>query len=556
MQVDGKQLGDFLLDGRLLSREQLGDILARAEAQGEDAYMALVQSAAVPQDELRRAAAHVLGVPFIQLDHDDIAPEALMLIPEPIARNNSLIAFKRADNMVEVVLLDLDDLPAIQFLSDQHHLKILPRLTDRDSIKRALLLYQKILKEKFATMLQHGEAAVDALIQHAILSRAGGIHLDLSTTGMLVRYRINHVLHEAMQLPEQIGKSLALRLKSLAKILPVSSGTQEGRFKVEKDGEKLTVHLSYAPTAEGEKLHLRLAREKLGQHGFTLELLGFHGEALECMHDALRQRSGIILVSGPQEGGKTTLLYTLLDILSSPHLAITTVEDTVGQRLPHVTQMRVVPESGISFASTVRSALKQDVDVLMLGDVRDKETAMLANSAASRGVLVLLGIESSSAAQAIEDFASLGISPLQLTSTLLVSVHTRIVKKVCPQFREEHHLSRPEGAPLEGRANFGRVLAALKDEKVITQGQQWKDLLFFTAESCKECEGGYVGQTGLQEVLPTTSSIKELLLRRAPLEEVEEAARQTGMLTVMEDGLCKAAQGITSIEELLLLTQA
>lgn len=555
MQVDGEQLGGFLIDGRLLSRGQLNDILARGAVREEDAYTALVHSAAVPEDELRRAAAHVLGIPFVQLGRDDISQEALMLIPEPIARSRSLIAFARADNTVEVVLLDLDDLPAIQFLSDQHRLKILPRLTDRDSIKRALLLYQKILKEKFFTMLQHGESAVDALLHHALLSRAGGIHLDLSTAGMLVRYRINHVLHETMQLPEQIGKSLAERLKSLAKILPVSSSIQEGRFKVEKDGEKLTVHLSYAPTVQGEKLHLRLARDVHGQHGFTLELLGFHGEALERMHNALRQRSGVILVSGPQGSGKTTLFYTLLDILSSPHLVITTVEDTVGQRLPHVTQMRVVPESGISFASVVRTALKQDVDVLMLGDVRDKETAMLAASAASRGVLVLVGIESSSAAQAIEDFASLGISPIQLAATLLVSAHTRIVKKVCLQFRAEHHLSRPEGAPLEAHANFGRVLAALKDEKVIPQGNQWKDLLFITAESCKECEGGYVGQTGLQEVLPTTSSIKELILRKAPMEEVEETARQAGMLTLVEDGLFKAAQGITSIEELLLLVQ-
>ena len=569
-------------------------------------------------------------------------------------------------------MLDIDDLQALEFLREEHHLKIIPRLTDRNSIKRALLLYQKILKEKFGALLREGEGVVDAFIRHALLSRAGAAHLDLSTTGMLVRYRIGQGLHEAMQLPEHIGKALSERLKNLAKLLPTSSTLQEGRFKVENDGERVAVHVSSLPVHEGEKMVLRFARERNGQSGFnlsslgfhgegvvdafirhallsragaahldlsttgmlvryrigqglheamqlpehigkalserlknlakllptsstlqegrfkvenegervavhvsslpvhdgekiilrfardshgqsgfTLSSLGFHGEGLERVHEALKNRSGLIVISGPEGSGKTTALYTLLDLLSSPHLSIATVEETIERRLANITQTAVDEKKGISWGSTLRAVLKQDVDVVMIVDISRPEVAALGASAAARGVLVLAGLTSSApAAGVIKETEALGVSSLSLSSTLKLVVALQTVKKLCPNHQTLHGLSRVESSKLEDRANFGRVLASLKEEKIISFDKAWKELQFATAEGCRKCEEGYKGIIGLQEILPTLTPIQNMILRGEEPEKMDEIARQAGMLTLAEDGLFKAAQGKTSIEEL------
>ncbi|TSC69253.1 MAG: Uncharacterized protein G01um101456_271 [Parcubacteria group bacterium Gr01-1014_56] len=549
MQVDEGQLMDFLIDSGLISRGQLADVIPE---EGESLYNLLQRRNIVAEDELRRAAAHASGTTFVVLNREDISGAALLLIPEPISRSHNILSYRLDGMVLEVALLDLDDLTELEALRLPY--KIQPRLTSRASIKKGLLQYQKILREKFSQLLEQGTHVVDALIHHALLSSAHGIHIDIGTT-TLVRYRIGEALREAMQLPVHIGAELSERLKMLAKLLPTSSNIQEGRFKFEKQGESHTVHVSALPTTQGERLVLRLRNESHGGSGFSLTSLGFHGETLARAYAFLEKRSGLIVVAGPSGGGKTTTLYTLLDQLSHTDLSITTIEEKVEHRFPHIAQTEIRPEVGLTTAAGLRAILKTDPDVVMVGEIKDSDTLALALSAANRGLLVLAGVEAPGAASALDTLRDLGVSALLFASTVPGVIGVNTVKKICPHDKETYLLSRTEGAPLEPYANFGRVLGALKEEKIIEDIKQWKEILFARAISCSQCEQGYIGVLGVQEVLPITTSSKELIQDGAPGVILEDQAREEGMTTMVEDALFKAAQGQTSIEEVFRLVE-
>jgi len=466
------------------------------------------------EDEVRRASASALGVPFVILGRDDISLEALVAIPEPLARTHNIVAYRLSDGELEVALLDLDDLAAVDFLRATHNVR--PRLTNRESIKRALLVYQKHLKATFAGMTHRGTAAAESLLRHALYSYASHIHIEPALAGSLVRYRIKGALHEAMRLPEEAASAIIKRLKSLAKLLPAHPSPQEGRFKLQHAGETLVVGVSSLPTAQGEKLSVQLSREGAGRKGFTLESLGFRTETREYVHEALGRRAGLLLVCGPEGSGKTTTLYTLLDLLGEPGAALATIEEKIEYALPHIAQTQTNPEAGLTMLVGLRALLRQDPDVVMIGNIDTQDVLTLAASAAERGVLVLGGVEQA-----------------ELISGADLTVFVGVVQKLCPHCKEHYTPVRAELAALEdphiGPVDFARVLAALKEQHIVEQKMSWKDLSFYRARGCSYCEGGYKGILGLQEVV----------------------YRGQQSLTLLEDGLYKAVQGSTSVEALL-----
>jgi type II secretory ATPase GspE/PulE/Tfp pilus assembly ATPase PilB-like protein len=297
--------------------------------------------------------------------------------------------------------------------------------------------------------------------------------------------------------------------------------------------------------------------EHAPRQGFALESLGLHGNALDGVHTMLHSRSGLVVVAGLAGAGKTTTLYTLLDALGRSDAVVATVEEDMQYTLPHVIQTVVRPELGLTSAAALRAVLKQDPDIVMVGDLRDSDAALVAAQAAARGVLVLAGVEAPSAAGAIERLRTWGVSPLTLAATLQGVIAVEVVQRVCGKGAEEYHLARADSAPLEqasgGRAgaDLGRVLAALKEESVVGKDVAWKELMFKRATQCEACLDGYQGKIGLQEVLLATAPIKELLRTEASAEDIDKEARGEGMLTIIEDGLFKAAQGVTTVEEVL-----
>lgn len=577
MLIEDTQLYKFILDSGLVSKEDLEDANKEADKKSKRLGDVLVAAGKITADNLRRMEAYVLGIPFVDLKGKKIDFETLSLIPEPIARGHNIVAFKKSDASLEVAMLDVNDLSAIDFIKKKVNLKIQPRLTDSESLKEVLVQYQKSLKAEFGDLIQKetaslktiaedsGEPAseedmkkmaedlpvvriVDTLIKHAAIQNASDIHIEPMDNQVLVRYRIDGLLHDAMVLPRQAGPSVSARIKVLSNLkLDEKRLPQDGRFKVDMNNERISFRVSILPTYYGEKIVMRLLRENIS--GFTLEYLNFHGEGLERIHQALKQTTGMILTTGPTGSGKTTTLYTMLDLLNTTDVNISTIEDPIEYQIGRINQTQVRPEIGFSFAQGIRTLVRQDPDIIMVGEIRDNETAALAVNAALTGHLVLSTLHTNSAAGAIPRLLDMSVESFLLVSTLNVVIGQRLVRRLTDT-KEKYSLSKAELAQLEKIVDLNRVMDALKADKVIKPSDTIKDLPFYKAVSSGD-DDGFKGRVGIHEVLKMNQSIKELVMKNATAAEIEAQAKKEGMLTMLEDGIYKCVSGLTTIEEVL-----
>ena len=571
MYISDSHLKTFLADAGLVSAKDFDAAEKEAKESAKPISEILTAHNTIGEDELRRTYAYILGIPFVSLVGITIKYETLSLIPEPVARRNNIIAYSNHANELEVAMLDTDDLAAIDFIKKKTHLKVLARLTDVVSIKAALKQYQQSLKDNLGDVIRHETEAlakagaeqdlkemaegvsavriVDTLLRHASAQGASDIHIEPLEDSLLIRYRIDGILHDAMELPKHAAAAITARLKVLSNMrLDEKRLPQDGRFSAEGGGEKVSFRVSILPTYFGEKIVMRLLRDNIA--GFTLEGIGFHGSGLEGMHESMRKTTGMILTTGPTGSGKSTTLYTLLDLLNTPNVNISTIEDPIEYQMARVNQTQVRPEIGFTFANGLRTLVRQDPDIIMVGEIRDKETASLAINASLTGHLVLATLHTNSAAGAVARLLDMGIEPFLLVSTLRMIIGQRLVRRLCAE-KDSYSLTRDEQAQLEHIVDPGVILKTLKDEKVLAKDAAWKNVSFAKAKASVACSTGYSGRVGIYEVLPVTSSIKELIMKNATGDEIEKQAHSEGMLTMSEDGIFKAAQGITTIEEVL-----
>ena len=578
MHIEESQLKNFILDSGLVSRADIDAGEKEANETKVNLGKVLVTKGKLTEDDLRRMQAYILGIPFVDLKGEKLPFEVLSLIPEPIARNHNIVAFKKADSSLEVAMLDTEDLTAIDFIKKKTGLKILPRLTDADSMKSAILQYQKSLKAEFGDLIaedvgqiknipddkldEMGESdlkkladdipmirIVDTLLKHAILQNASDIHIEPQESQLLVRYRIDGLLHDAMILPKNMGTSIAARIKVLSSLkLDEKRLPQDGRFKIDSDGEKVSFRVSTLPTYYGEKIVMRLLRENVS--GFTLEHLSFHGEGLERIHRAVKSTTGMILTTGPTGSGKTTTLYTVLDILNTTDVNISTIEDPIEYQMKRVNQTQVRPEIGLTFSSGLRTLVRQDPDIIMVGEIRDNETASLAVNASLTGHVVLSTLHTNSAAGAIPRLIDMKVEPFLIVSTVNIIIGQRLVRKLGDQ-KEKYNLTKSEIETLGKSINLDKVLNTLKEEKVIGKSDKWEDVPFYRLKKNVSTEDGFSGRSGIHEVLKVSIAIKEEILKSGTSDSIQKIAEAEGMLTMIEDGIFQAVQGITTIEEVL-----
>ena len=578
MRVQEDQLQKFILDSGLVTRADISDAERRAEEKDQSIGDVLVSSGKLSPSNLKRMQAYVLGIPFMSLNGAKIDASVLTLIPEPIARTHNIIAYKKSPEGLEVAMLDVDDLPVIDFIKKKVSLKILPRLTDDESIKSALQQYKKTLQAEFSDIIQKESASlktisddsgepvsekdlkamaedlpvvkiVDAIVSHAILQNASDIHIEPGEESLVVRYRIDGILHDAMTLSKDITAGITARIKVLSNLkLDEKRLPQDGRFKIDNDGQKVSFRVSTLPTFFGEKTVIRILKDTA--KGFTLEGLGFHGEGLEKIHDGMKQRTGMILATGPTGSGKTTTLYTMLDILNTSDVNISTIEDPVEYQVSRINQTQVRPEIGLTFANGLRTLLRQDPDIIMVGEIRDGETAGLAVNASLTGHLVLSTVHTNSAAGAIPRLIDMGVEPFLITSTVKTIIAQRLVRKLC-SVKEKYFLSESELASIRKIVDLDRVMAFLKAEKIIEQDTSWDKIPFYRPQKSEESEDGYSGRLGIHEVLKVSSTIREMIIRGATQDDIEAQAKKEGMMTMLEDGIFQAVLGVTSTEEVL-----
>jgi type IV pilus assembly protein PilB len=574
MQINEEQLKRFILESKLVSKEDIENAFKEAQEKNQSWTDLLLNQNKISEADLKRMEAFVLGIPFVSLEKEKLDMEILSLIPETIARNYNIIAYARKENALEVAMLNVDDLPVIDFIKKKSGLKILPRLTDSNSIKKALVQYRKSLQAEFDNIIQkevgtlklskqEGEKSaeelkemaedlpvvkiVDSLILHAILQNASDIHIEPGELTLTVRYRIDGILHDAMVLDKTASNGITARIKVLSNLkLDEKRLPQDGRFKIEQNGDKVSFRVSTLPTFFGEKTVIRILKEN--SKGFSLEGLGFLGEGLERIHESLKQKTGMVLATGPTGSGKTTTLYTMLDILNKPEVNISTVEDPVEYQMPRVNQTQVKPEIGFTFASGLRSLLRQDPDIVMVGEIRDGETASIAVNAALTGHLVLSTIHTNSAAGAIPRMIDMGVLPFLIVSTVKVIIAQRLVRRLT-NTKEKYFISEGELKDLAKIIDLDRMLKILKEGKLIGENTTWKEIPFYRPIKDEKGVEGYSGRVGIHEVLKVTQSIRELIIKGGSQDEIEDLAKKEGMVTMIEDGVFQAVLGNTSLEE-------
>lgn len=583
MKVEPQQLKTFLIDAGMITDSQFEVCAAQAREKEMRVEDVLIARKFIDTEQLLKLKAYILGIPFVNLEKENIRAEVLELIPEPIARANNIVAFRRTGEFLEVAMIDPEDLGIIESIKKTTGLSILPRLTDPQGIKSAILRYQKTLMAEVGDLgvlsddsggamrvsevpapaadgSNSGELKkaaqdvpvikiVDTLIKHAILERASDIHIEPTEKEVVVRYRVDGVLRDAMILPKSAAAGIVARIKVLSNLkLDECRLPQDGRFKAESDQWKYSLRVSTLPVFYGEKIVMRLLSESA--KAYPLEKLGFCGEGLERIKNALHKTMGMILMTGPTGSGKTTTLYSMVDILNEPGVNISTVEDPIEYQMPRVNQTQVNAKIGLTFASGLRTLLRQDPNIIMVGEIRDNETAALAINAALTGHLVLSTLHTNTAAGAIPRLIDMKAEPFLIASTLNVIIAQRLIRCLAAG-KEEYRLKDADLEHLKNYCDTARILKILKEQKAVPAGATWKTISFWRPRPGKESADGYKERIGIHEALPVTPAVRELIVKNATADAIQEAAVKEGMVTMFEDGFVKAAQGFTSIEEVL-----
>ncbi len=579
-KVEDQQLKAFIIDRNLASP----DTLKQAEEKAKQAKISLeeelLKDEILKEDILYQLKAYILGIPFVDLSQQDIKPETLQIVPEPIAKKHNIVSYKKSGRDLEVAMLDPSDLQTIEFIRKKSNLRILVRLATPSSIKAVLKQYQKSLEAEFGEIIKKnteslvavaepGEDSqqpekeelqkmaedmpivriVDTLIKHAILEDATDIHIEPTEKEVIVRYRIDGLLRDAMVLPVAVHAGIIARIKVLSNLLLDEHRLpQDGRFKIESDEGRVSFRVSILPIYDGEKIVMRLLHEN--SKGFSLEMLGFLPDQIEILQKHLNRTTGMILATGPTGSGKTTTLYTMMDILNQTDVNICTIEDPIEYRMPRINQTQVKPQIGLTFANGLRSLVRQDPDIIMVGEIRDNETASLAINAALTGHLVLSTLHTNSSAGSFPRLIDMEVEPFLIASTVNAVIAQRLVRTLKGD-KEKYFLKEGEVAVLEKDFDIEKILEALRRYKLADSRQGLKQVPFYKPKPSKDYPDGYKGRVGLHEVMEITEPLKNLITKNATTDEIEAEARKEGMVTMLEDGFIKAAQGLTSIEEVL-----
>ncbi len=549
-----------------MSVEQYASAEKIAKHFGVSVNEVLIGRNVISEKDLGELVAKSIGVPFIDLKKVDLSESLIELIPQDMAISRRVVPFEKQENKILLAMEDPTNLETIEFVSKKTDLEVVPYLATASGLKYALRLYKKGIKE-FVRILQEWTKSsqptgveveklaqdvsiiriVDTMVEYAQSEGASDIHIEGLTAGALIRYRIDGILHDVITLPKSLHPALVARIKILSDLkLDETRMPQDGRFRFKtKEDENISLRVSILPTVEGEKVVLRILESVLQR--FNIEGLGFATNDAKTVNKAIHRPHGLLLVTGPTGSGKTTTLYTILGLLDTPEVNISTVEDPVENRIPRVNQTQINPAINLTFADGLRALLRQDPNIIMVGEIRDRETGGIAVNAAMTGHLVLSTLHTNDAPGAIPRLIDLGVEPFLIASTLNLIVAQRLVRISCADCKAGYELPQEVKETLHG---------LLKDqgysnevvEKLITPKPM-------KSEGCGKCNyTGYRGRGGIYELLAVTEKIRSLVVGKATADDIKRQALQDGMRTMLYDGLVKVSEGKTTIDEVLRVT--
>jgi type IV pilus assembly protein PilB len=582
MVFDKQDLKRALVSKKLVTAKSWEDIAEEAKTSHRDISDVLIEKKIVDEEKLAEIAAGFLDVEYADLKSGgQIGKDVLLLVPEPIARRHGIIAFGKDKNKLKLGMRDPDDLSIRDAITKKTDLIVEPFLISKGSLEFGLKQYHTSLEAEFAKIVskqEKGEGSkespdvteklkemaeeipvvrvVDTLLEYAIFEKASDIHIEPQEKEVIVRYRIDGVLHDVMTLPKVIQPALVARIKVISNLkIDEHRLPQDGRFKVEKDNYKISFRVSTIPIFDGEKVVMRLLDESA--KALSLNELGFLDHNYEIIVRNIKKPHGALLVTGPTGSGKSTTLYTVLSMLNTKGVNISTIEDPIEYRMPGVNQMQVNPKIGLTFAMGLRALLRQDPNIIMIGEIRDTETAEEAVHAALTGHIVLATLHTNNAAGALPRLLDIGVEPFLIASTMNAVVGQRLTRQICPDCKEEYKIDESFVSELRKEFNVDGLMELFHRQKVIDDKiKNLTEVTFFRGRGCDKCgTTGYRGRRGIYEVLEVTNDIQDLIIKHAPTSQIQEKAIEQGMILMWQDGFIKAVQGMTTIEEVLRVSK-
>jgi type II secretory ATPase GspE/PulE/Tfp pilus assembly ATPase PilB-like protein len=560
-----KQLKEILMRAGVIDEKSFDMVRVEAERKGQNIAEILVSEGVLTRDYLYLLLAKTLGLERVNLANIEINEDLLKKIPEDVARQKKSIIFGKEESTGSylVAMEDPTDLEIIDFLKRRLNGFVKPYLATEDDLNRGYLLYNKQLTQDFKKVIEEsvqetlrlkargalkevGEdlpvvAIVDNLLSYAISSRSTDVHIEALEDSVYVRFRIDGVLHEIINMPREIRPAIVARIKILSGLrVDEHTHPQDGRFRHQIGDEFIDIRVSVIPTFYGEKVEMRLLTS--AEKPISFQSLGMFDDTIKMIQEGIKKTYGMVVVCGPTGSGKTTTLYSILNVLNRPEVNIVTIEDPIEYDMRYINQTQVNPAAGVTFSSGLRSILRQDPNIILVGEIRDNETADIAIQAALTGHLVLSSLHTNDAPTAIPRLFDMGIPPFLVSAVLNIIAAQRLARRIHKDCIESYTPDAEIRESLEhDLLKLSRAGRAMKIPKV-----------FYRGKGCPGCGGtGFLGRLTVCETMLVTERIRKMIISgKFDLDEVRDVAREEGMLTMVEDGLRKVELGLTTIEEI------
>jgi type IV pilus assembly protein PilB len=556
MQLSKAELKTMLVDSGLLSESDFEKAAVQAQADGEPLADVLVESRLVPDQYLGQLVAERIGYPFVELQNQEIKDHMLRVVPERMARKSRVVAFGKDEReRLKLAMADPADLETIRLIEKKVGVRAVPYYATAQGLQTALERYASDMQNVIRELLSESEGAdddeegpavevVSLILNYAYHSGASDIHVEPREKEIVTRYRIDGILHDVVSLPRELLDPIISRIKVLAKMRTDEHfAAQDGKFQEVVDGERLDVRVSALPVVDGEKIVMRLLSEKGRQ--YSLADLGMQPDDLKKIGLYMKKSFGMILATGPTGSGKTTTMYAVLKQLNTRDVNIATIEDPIEYAINGINQIQVNAKTGLTFASGLRSIVRQDPDIVMVGEIRDEETAGIAVNAAMTGHLVLSTLHTNDAATTLPRFRDMKIEPFLIASSINLIMAQRLARKICRRCIASLDVKRSEVE--------GRLAKPLVDRLFSHASPNTPDIIkLFHGKGCERCSHtGYTGRIGIYELLEMTDKVRELVMANANAAEIRQQAIKDGMKTMLDDGIAKALTGVTTLEEVL-----
>lgn len=558
MYIPSVALKNYFLDLKLITQNDI--ILAEKQllTTNDGLGNTLISLGKINEETLQKANAHIIGINYVELENIDIDFETMSLIPEIICQEYNVLAYNKTNNGVEVAMIDTDSLDSIK---NKVNFKILPRITNSKSLGIKLNEYKNILKREFVNTIEEqiknikeimpiDELSIDIpiinicdlLISYALMQESNSIYLEPSEYGLNIRFRNNGNIYNVLNLPHKLINGITARIKFISGIdLNQKMVTREGFFEINNNLVQIKVKTNIIPVYWGEKIIIHFIKEN--KKGLNLENLGFHGQALDQIYKVLNKKEGVIIVNGPKQSGRTTTMYTIIDMVNTPNVDIATLEDPIETQINFVNQSQVNPSFGLDWNNGLRFILKQDPDILMTTRINDKDMASMLFNAGGNGQLVLTSTEFESITDTIKGFKNMDLPLHLIASNLKIIINQKLIGGLGNE-KEKYFMNDTELIELSKYIDLDRMINFLKAENIIEERDTWREVPFYKPSNNQ----GYEGQTMIKETLYVNEPIKELILRDN-LENIGQMSQKQGNLSLLEDGILMAVKGKTSLEE-------